>query len=50
MTILKRIPKVLSPRLLHILASMGHGDEIVIAGTVQVKVDGKAEEAKGEDG
>jgi hypothetical protein len=35
MTVLKRIPKVLSPRLLHILASMGHGDEIVLAGTVQ---------------
>lgn len=32
MTILKRIPKVLSPRLLHVLASMGHGDEIVLAG------------------
>jgi len=32
MTVLKRIPKVLSPRLLHVLASMGHGDEIVLAG------------------
>jgi len=35
MTVLKRIPKVLSPRLLHVLASMGHGDEIVLAGTLQ---------------
>lgn len=28
---LKGIPRILSPRLLQILASMGHGDEIVLA-------------------
>ncbi|XP_041371201.1 fucose mutarotase-like isoform X2 [Gigantopelta aegis] len=28
---LKHIPKVLSPDLLHVLSSMGHGDEIVLA-------------------
>ncbi|XP_052707258.1 fucose mutarotase-like [Crassostrea angulata] len=28
---LKNIPKCLSPSLLHALASMGHGDEIVLA-------------------
>lgn len=28
---LKGIPKILSPDLLYILASMGHGDEIVLA-------------------
>ncbi|XP_069140686.1 fucose mutarotase-like [Argopecten irradians] len=28
---LKRIPNVLSPNLLHVIASMGHGDEIVLA-------------------
>jgi len=28
---LKNIPPLLSPDLLHILASMGHGDEIVLA-------------------
>ena len=28
---LKRIPKILSPELLHTIASMGHGDEIVLA-------------------
>ncbi|XP_067014840.2 fucose mutarotase [Anabrus simplex] len=28
---LKGIPTILSPELLHVLASMGHGDEIVIA-------------------
>ena len=28
---LKGIPKILSPDLLHALASMGHGDEIVLA-------------------
>lgn len=28
---LKGIPKIISPKLLSILASMGHGDEIVIA-------------------
>jgi L-fucose mutarotase len=31
MTILKGIPKVISPRLLFALARMGHGDEIVLA-------------------
>lgn len=29
MTMLKGIPRVLNPRLLHVLASMGHGDELV---------------------
>lgn len=29
MTVLKGIPRVLPPRLLHVLASMGHGDELV---------------------
>lgn len=29
MTVLKGIPHVLPPRLLHVLASMGHGDELV---------------------
>lgn len=29
MTVLKGIPRVLNPRLLHVLASMGHGDELV---------------------
>ena len=28
---LKGIPKILSPDLLHAIASMGHGDEIVLA-------------------
>ncbi|XP_022286363.2 fucose mutarotase-like isoform X1 [Crassostrea virginica] len=28
---LKNVPKCLSPNLLHALASMGHGDEIVLA-------------------
>ncbi|KAK7464551.1 hypothetical protein BaRGS_00008015 [Batillaria attramentaria] len=28
---LKGIPRVLSPDLLHVLSSMGHGDEIVLA-------------------
>ena len=28
---LKGIPKILSPELLHTIASMGHGDEIVLA-------------------
>ncbi|XP_076461840.1 fucose mutarotase-like [Babylonia areolata] len=28
---LRKIPKVLSPDLLHALSSMGHGDEIVLA-------------------
>jgi L-fucose mutarotase len=32
MTILKRIPRVISPDLLHVLARMGHGDELVLAG------------------
>ncbi|XP_033757691.1 fucose mutarotase-like [Pecten maximus] len=27
---LKNIPKILSPDLLHVLAAMGHGDEIVL--------------------
>jgi len=31
MTILKGIPRVLPPSLLHILAKMGHGDTLVIA-------------------
>ena len=29
---LKGIPKCLSPDLLHALSSMGHGDEILLAG------------------
>ncbi|XP_033756739.1 fucose mutarotase-like [Pecten maximus] len=49
---LKRIPNVLSPNLLHVLASMGHGDEIVLAdanfpsssvsksGPIEVRADG----------
>ena len=28
---LKKIPKILSPELLHAISSMGHGDEIVLA-------------------
>ena len=28
---LKGVPKILSPDLLHAIASMGHGDEIVLA-------------------
>ena len=28
---LKRIPSILSPELLHLIAQMGHGDELVIA-------------------
>ncbi len=31
MTILRGIPRVLNPKLLYVLASMGHGDEIVLA-------------------
>lgn len=31
MTVLKGVPRVLNPRLLHVLASMGHGDELVLA-------------------
>lgn len=31
MTILKGIPRIIPPRLLYVLASMGHGDEIVLA-------------------
>ena len=31
MAILKGVPRVLPPRLLYILASMGHGDELVLA-------------------
>ena len=31
--VLKGIPSVLSPDLLHVLASMGHGDKIVLADT-----------------
>ena len=31
MTILKNVPRVLPPRLLYVLASMGHGDELVLA-------------------
>ena len=31
MTVLKGIPRILPPRLLYILASMGHGDELVLA-------------------
>lgn len=31
MTILKGIPRILPPRLLYVLAKMGHGDEIVLA-------------------
>ncbi|XP_061194917.1 fucose mutarotase-like [Saccostrea echinata] len=49
---LKNIPKCLSPNLLHALASMGHGDEIVLAdahfpsssicrdGPIEVRADG----------
>ena len=29
--VLKGIPKILSPDLLHALSSMGHGDEIILA-------------------
>jgi L-fucose mutarotase len=28
---LKRIPPILSPELLHLIAAMGHGDELVLA-------------------
>jgi len=28
---LKRIPSILSPELLYLIAQMGHGDELVIA-------------------
>src|SRR4051794_41904165 len=28
---LKRIPSILSPELLHMIAQMGHGDELVLA-------------------
>jgi L-fucose mutarotase len=31
MTILKGIPSIISPQLLHVLAQMGHGDELVLA-------------------
>lgn len=31
MTILKRIPRIISPQLLHTLARMGHGDTILLA-------------------
>ncbi|XP_022080571.1 fucose mutarotase-like isoform X2 [Acanthaster planci] len=31
MVVLKGIPRILSPELLHVLAQMGHGDEIVLA-------------------
>lgn len=31
MTVLKGIPRILPPRLLYVLASMGHGDELVLA-------------------
>lgn len=31
MGLLRGIPKIISPDLLHVLASMGHGDEIVLA-------------------
>lgn len=31
MVVLKGIPAILSPELLHVLAKMGHGDEIVLA-------------------
>merc|ERR1712137_1269776 len=31
MTMLKKIPRAISPDLLKVLASMGHGDEIVLA-------------------
>ena len=31
MVILRRIPRILSPQLLNVLARMGHGDEIVLA-------------------
>ncbi len=28
---LKGVPKIMSPELLHTIAEMGHGDEIVLA-------------------
>lgn len=31
MTILKSVPRIIPPRLLYTLASMGHGDELVSA-------------------
>jgi len=31
--VLKGVPPILSPDLLHVLASMGHGDKIVLADT-----------------
>ena len=31
--VLKGIPSILSPDLLHVLASMGHGDKLVLADT-----------------
>ncbi|XP_072026123.1 fucose mutarotase-like [Amphiura filiformis] len=31
MVVLKGVPSILSPDLLHVLACMGHGDEIVLA-------------------
>ena len=31
MTILKHVPRIIPPRLLYVLAQMGHGDEIVLA-------------------
>ena len=31
MTILKRVPRIIPPRLLYVLAQMGHGDELVLA-------------------
>jgi len=34
MTILKGVPSLLSPELLSVLAQMGHGDRLVLAGTV----------------
>ncbi len=31
MTILKGVPSIISPQLIHVLAQMGHGDELVLA-------------------
>lgn len=52
MVVLKGIPSIISPDLLHVLAKMGHGDEIVLAdanfptssickaGPIEVRADG----------
>ena len=38
MVVLKGVPSILSPDLLHVLASMGHGDEIGESLHVQLHV------------